>query len=149
MQAIFLIFFYFNRKKNYQSHSRNTTTIVTILGPINFAKAFHRSAVCKIISSRKNAQYSAWNTHGKWTNNDKICIVHMLFILSNSNSYVPPTLPSKQTNKLRNKYVVAYTYIFWWKQRFVSRSAHTNNQYESPILKTIFLFIYFLSIFTR
>ena len=28
-------------------------------------------------------------------------------------------------------------------------SAHKNNQYESQIFSTIFLFIYFLSIFTR
>ena len=31
----------------------------------------------------------------------------------------------------------------------LSRSAHTNNQYESRIFTTNFLFIYFLSTFTR
>ena len=86
---------------------------MTFLSPINFAKAFHRSAVCKIISSRKNAQYSAWNTHG--TTKIKICMVHIctihlfsaichfLFILF----YVPPTLSNEQTNS-----------CFWWKQRY-------------------------------
>ena len=40
-------------------------------------------------------------------------------------------------------------YLYLSLHRFISRSAHTNNQYESPILATNFLFIFFLSIFTR
>jgi hypothetical protein len=39
-------------------------------------------------------------------------------------------------------------YQEWSCYKFISRSAHTNNQYESQIFTTNFLFIYFLSTFT-
>ena len=38
---------------------------------------------------------------------------------------------------------------FFLEIDYLSRSAHTDNQYKSPILTTNFLFIYFLSIFNR
>ena len=44
---------------------------------------------------------------------------------------------------------IIVNYLYLSLHRFISRSAHTNNQYESPILTTNFLFFYFLSIFTR
>ena len=39
--------------------------------------------------------------------------------------------------------------MWLWRTRLISRSAHTNNQYESRISTTNFLLIHFLSIFTR
>ena len=48
---------------------------------------------------------------------------------------------------------IIVNYLYLSLHRFISRSAHTyeltNNQYESPIFATNFLFIFFLSIFTR
>ena len=44
---------------------------------------------------------------------------------------------------------IIVNYLYLSLHRFISRSAHTNNQYESPIFATNFLFIYFSSIFTR
>ena len=44
---------------------------------------------------------------------------------------------------------IIVNYLYLSLHRFIPRSGHTNNQYESPIFATNFLFIFFLSIFTR
>ena len=44
---------------------------------------------------------------------------------------------------------IIVNYLYLSLHRFISRSAHTNNQYKSPIFATNFLFIFFLSIYTR
>ena len=64
-----------------------------------------------------------------------------------TSNIVRPNSSSEKASKLR--YVVHYYLHMSFIPKFLSRSAHSSNQYKSQIFETNFLFIYFFSIFRR